>query len=71
MTKIKCGIIGYGKMGKIRAQAINKSGFAQVIAVYDPELVIENDIFNVNEIINSIQKTDTSYGQIVFSKLTS
>ena len=31
----------------------------------------ENDIFNVNEIINSIQKTDTSYGQIVFPKLTS
>jgi 1,5-anhydro-D-fructose reductase (1,5-anhydro-D-mannitol-forming) len=57
MTKIKCGIIGYGKMGKIRAQAINKSGFAQVIAVYDPELVIENDTFNVKmspeEVINS------------------
>jgi len=32
---IKCGIIGYGKMGKIRAQALEASGQAMVSCVYD------------------------------------
>ena len=35
---IRCGIIGYGKMGKIRSQAIEKSGLAMVSLVYDTNL---------------------------------
>jgi predicted dehydrogenase len=36
MTPIGCGIIGYGKMGKIRAKAVRESGKGTVCAVYDP-----------------------------------
>ena len=36
---IRCGIIGYGKMGRIRAKAIEESGKGIVIAVYEPEAV--------------------------------
>lgn len=36
MIKYKCGIIGFGKMGKIRANAIEKSGYAEIVSVYDP-----------------------------------
>lgn len=32
---INCGIIGFGKMGKIRAQAIEASGRGRVTAIYD------------------------------------
>lgn len=32
---IDCGIIGFGKMGKIRANAIESSGKGQVVAIYD------------------------------------
>jgi predicted dehydrogenase len=32
---INCGIIGFGKMGKIRAKAIENSGQGKIIAVYD------------------------------------
>jgi predicted dehydrogenase len=35
---IKCGIIGFGKMGKIRAQAIEASGMGQVAAIFDVSL---------------------------------
>jgi 1,5-anhydro-D-fructose reductase (1,5-anhydro-D-mannitol-forming) len=35
---IKCGIIGYGKMGKIRAHALEASGQAVVSCVYDKSL---------------------------------
>lgn len=34
---IRCGIIGYGKMGRIRATAIEESGKGIVTAVYEPE----------------------------------
>ena len=33
---IKIGIIGYGKMGKIRARVITATGEGAVVAVYDP-----------------------------------
>lgn len=33
---INCGIIGFGKMGRIRAQAIEESGLGRVGKVYDP-----------------------------------
>lgn len=32
---LKCSIIGYGKMGRIRARALEKSGQAEVVGVYD------------------------------------
>ncbi|WP_309398963.1 Gfo/Idh/MocA family protein [Cerasicoccus maritimus] len=34
---IRCGIIGFGKMGRIRAKAIEQSGLAEVVAIYDAE----------------------------------
>ncbi len=33
---IQIGIIGYGKMGRIRARAISEVGGANILAVYDP-----------------------------------
>ncbi|MGJ3243037.1 MAG: Gfo/Idh/MocA family protein [Opitutales bacterium] len=33
---IRCGIIGYGKMGRIRAEAIRESGRGVVQGIYDP-----------------------------------
>jgi 1,5-anhydro-D-fructose reductase (1,5-anhydro-D-mannitol-forming) len=33
---INCGIIGFGKMGRIRANAIEKSGKGRIVAIYDP-----------------------------------
>jgi len=35
---INCGIIGFGKMGKIRAKAIEDSGLGRVAAIYDISL---------------------------------
>ena len=35
---IKVGIIGYGRMGKIRHQAIDEVGSAEVIAISDPSI---------------------------------
>jgi predicted dehydrogenase len=37
---INCGIIGFGKMGKIRASAIENSGKGRVVTVYDPCLAL-------------------------------
>ena len=36
---INCAIIGYGKMGKIRAKALEETGRAQVVGVFDTERV--------------------------------
>jgi 1,5-anhydro-D-fructose reductase (1,5-anhydro-D-mannitol-forming) len=36
--KYKCGIIGFGKMGRIRAAAIEKTGVAEIVAIYEPSL---------------------------------
>ena len=51
---IKIGIIGYGKMGKIRHEAIRQIGIGEVVAISDPE-VIDADIKNLShaEIINN------------------
>ena len=35
---ITCGIIGFGKMGNIRAEAIEQSGRGKIVAVYDVAL---------------------------------
>lgn len=39
--KLKVGIIGFGKMGKIRLKAIEKSLRAEVVAVYDPNPIVD------------------------------
>lgn len=46
---IKVGIIGYGKMGQIRHEAISASGLASVVAIMDPQTKIKKtgiQIFN-------------------------
>lgn len=35
---IKVGIIGYGRMGKIRHQAIDEVGYAEVVAISEPSI---------------------------------
>ena len=40
MKKLKIGIIGYGKMGKVRHNAVEKSGKAEVIVIFDPKQVM-------------------------------
>ena len=49
MKKLKVGIIGFGKMGKIRLDALEKSGRAKVIAIFDP-----NPIKNLNKTISIV-----------------
>ena len=51
---IKIGIIGFGKMGKIRHDAINQLGMGEVIAISDPE-THDTGIKNLShsEIINN------------------
>ena len=36
MVNFRIGIIGYGKMGKIRDRTIQKLGIGQVVSIYDP-----------------------------------
>lgn len=36
---IKCGIIGFGKMGQIRAEAIRQSGLGSVIGIFDTQAI--------------------------------
>ena len=53
---INCGIIGFGKMGRIRANALEGSEKARVIAVYDPSQPEDSEypfVGNVDEIINA------------------
>ncbi|MBX3670102.1 MAG: Gfo/Idh/MocA family oxidoreductase [Rhodocyclaceae bacterium] len=40
-TMINCGIIGFGKMGKIRAKAIEDSGQGRIAAVHDVALTAD------------------------------
>ena len=55
---INIGIIGYGKIGKLRHKILNQNENVKVISIYDP-LFINNKkkIFkkNVNEILNNKQ----------------
>lgn len=55
---IKCGIIGYGKMGQIRAEAVEADGRGKILAIYDPNYEFEDDFpykisESANEIINN------------------
>jgi 1,5-anhydro-D-fructose reductase (1,5-anhydro-D-mannitol-forming) len=53
--KHKVGIIGFGKMGQIRKEAIDELNIAEVVAISEPKLTVENGLPNVSheEIINS------------------
>ena len=43
----RIGIIGYGKMGKIRDRTIQKLGIGKVVSIYDPnETVSPKDGFD-------------------------
>lgn len=53
MSKLKVGIIGFGKMGKIRLEALEKSGRAQVVAIFDP-----NPIENLKGTINIVNSAE-------------
>jgi|688.fasta_scaffold230340_2 1,5-anhydro-D-fructose reductase (1,5-anhydro-D-mannitol-forming) len=57
MNKYKCGIIGYGKMGKIRANAIEKFGNAEIISIYDAFISQIDTSYNLKkspeEVLNS------------------
>jgi 1,5-anhydro-D-fructose reductase (1,5-anhydro-D-mannitol-forming) len=47
----KVGIIGYGQMGKIRHQAIEEVGRAEVIAISEPS--IGSDYQSIPNLTNS------------------
>lgn len=57
MQKYKCGIIGFGKMGKIRANAIEKSGLGDIVSMYDPFITSNDTPYNLKnspeEVLNS------------------
>ena len=40
MVNFRIGIIGYGKMGKIRDRTIQKLGIGQVVSIYDPNEIV-------------------------------
>lgn len=53
---IRCAIIGFGKMGRIRAEAITKSGRGTVVGIYDeqaigdtPYRIYEKDLDAIND----------------------
>lgn len=46
--KYKVGIIGFGKMGQTRKQAIDELEVAEVVAISEPKLNIDTDIPNVS-----------------------
>lgn len=53
---LKCGIIGFGKMGQIRAKALENSGKAIVTAVYDVNAALNTNYNFLNseeEVINA------------------
>ena len=51
---LKCGIIGFGKMGRIRARSIEENNFGEIIAIYDPDQqeIPYNRVDNDYEVIN-------------------
>ena len=56
MSKIKFGIVGYGKMGKIREKSIMRSKNAEVVAIFDNN--------NVDDISDNVLKCN-SYNELL------
>jgi 1,5-anhydro-D-fructose reductase (1,5-anhydro-D-mannitol-forming) len=53
---IRVGIVGFGKMGKIRAKAVRKTGKYHIVSVYDPVLADSGGYAkakNADDIINN------------------
>jgi len=50
---INCGIIGFGKMGQIRAQALEKSDRAQVLSIYDEKTLPDSLGYSISK--NAVQ----------------
>jgi 1,5-anhydro-D-fructose reductase (1,5-anhydro-D-mannitol-forming) len=48
MSNLKIGIIGYGKMGKTRHEAINEVGGAEVVAISEPTSVEAGGLPNIS-----------------------
>lgn len=46
--KLRCGIIGYGKMGRIREKAVLKTGMADIVAIYEPSLTSDTKYPNLD-----------------------
>ena len=40
-SELRCGIIGFGKMGRIRAKAIEESGRGRIVKVFDPTMTTD------------------------------
>jgi 1,5-anhydro-D-fructose reductase (1,5-anhydro-D-mannitol-forming) len=56
---VGCGIIGFGKMGQIRAKAIAESGAGTVLAAYDPNPIApSSDITPVDTDMSVIEHPD-------------
>ncbi len=55
---LKVGIIGFGKMGKIRYDAINASGKAQVVSIYDTNINMIGDNLRVSGSIDELINND-------------
>ena len=53
--KLKVGIIGFGKMGQTRKDAIDELNIAEVVAISEPNLTVDCTLPNVSheEIINN------------------
>ena len=60
MKKLKVGIIGFGKMGKIRLNAIEKFERAEVIVVFDP-----NSIENIEKNIKIVSTAEKVLDQAI------
>lgn len=48
MSKLKIGIIGYGKMGKIRHDTINKVGGGEIVAISEPSSMDTDGLLNIS-----------------------
>lgn len=55
---VKCGIVGFGKMGRIRAKAIEDSGLGQVVGFFDPYVKDFSNYKNFTTIKDLIESED-------------
>lgn len=51
---VNVGIVGFGKMGKIRANAIRANGYGVVVSVFDEDKAIDFENFQVAETTDAI-----------------
>ena len=56
-NNLRVGIVGYGKMGRIRARAMTEVGGADILAVYDPQSDLSADGFGPGMVRPSFLRT--------------